>query len=253
MQDPITTTIPTTAEHPGHGVLRTSAQAPSLWQQMVGVFTAPTALFNRLAKAPRWGQAQWAVIVVAWLMIIAWGLKVDVDAFQRPILEQNSQLSANQINQTIAVSTRFILPMGIFSSSLRSLFSNLGMGMVFWLFALSTKEAKKPSFLHALSAATVPNLVLVPYTLMMGAVCMVRGVGSQIPERLAPSGLAYYLQPENPKLYGLLAQVDPFILAYFLLLYLGVRHTMRLQRGDAIACTALGVLIFLAWKVYFWV
>ena len=254
MQDPIAATIPTSVEQPSSpGVTRGRSQAPNLWEQVVGVFTAPIELSKRLAKTPRWGHAQWLIIVVAWLMITVWSLKVDVDAFQRPILEQNSQLSAKQIEQTIAVSERFILPMSDFSAALRSLLSNLGLALIFWLYAMSTSQPKKPNYLHALSAVTVANLVLIPYTLLIGAVCFLKGVGSQIPERLAPSGLGYYLQPENPKLYGLVAQIDPFIIGYFLMLYVGARYTMRLERGDAIACTALGVLIFLAWKVYFWV
>ena len=253
MPESVVPSIASGSHSVGEKVAERRSEAPSIWQQVIGVFTAPKSLFQRLGSRPRWGQAQWVVLFVAWCMISIWAVRVDVDALQRPILERNAQVSASDVEQTIAVSTRFILPMAIFGGSVRSVLSNFSLALVFWLFGLSTREAKKPSFLHALSGVTVANLVLVPYTLMMGVVCWVNGVGSLIPERLAPSGLAYYLQPENPRLYGLLAQVDVFILAYFAMLYLGVRYTMRLQRGDALACTALGVVMFLAWKVYFWV
>lgn len=254
MQEPISTALPAAAATElGPEAVRGRLPAPTLWEQLIGIFTAPTALFQRLARTPRWGQAFWAMIIVGWFMMIFWGLKVDVEALQRPILEQNSQLTASQVNQAIGVSGRFILPMAIVSIVVRSLLAVLALGVVFWLFALSTGETKKPSFLHAMSASTVPNLVLLPYWLMIGVLCMTKEVGARIPERLAPSGLAYYLRPENPRLYGLAAQVDPFVIAYFVMIFFALRYTLRMKVGDAVVGTFLTVLLTVAWKVYFWV
>lgn len=232
---------------------RKPGTAPTVWEQLGGVFTEPVKLFQRLADRPRWGQAFMMLICCAWFMMAFWAVKVDVDAVQRPILEQNGQLSASQIEQTIGLSSRFILPMTIFTVVVRNFSAIVGLGLVFWLFSLLVDRSRKASFLHALSASSVPNLILLPYMLMVSIVCMVRPIGGRIPERLAPSGLAYYLRPENPKLYGFLAQIDPFIIGYFVLLYLAVRHTMRMKTRDAALCTALAVLITVSWKVYFWV
>src|SRR3954454_22953985 len=215
--------------------------APSIFEQIAGVFTEPAVLFRRLAGNPRWGQALWVMILVGCLMMTFWALKVDVDAMQRPLLERNGQLSASQIEQTIDVSRRFILPMSFASVMVRNLFGVLGTALVFWLFAFFIAEKEKPSFLHAVSASSVPNLILAPYMLMIGVVCMMKPFGGSIPERVAPSGLAYYLRPENPKIYGLLAQLDPFIIGYYVMLFLAVRYTMRLKPRHAAMCTALAV------------
>ena len=227
--------------------------APTLWEQVVGICTEPTALFQRLAATPRWGQVLWVTLVVGWVMMTFWASKVDVDALQRPILEQNAQFTAGQIDQAIEVSRRFILPIALFSIMIRSLFGVLSLGLVLWLFAMSTDGSRKPTFLHAVSAATVPNLVMVPYMLMVGVICFSKHVAAQIPERLAPSGLAYYIHPEHPKLYALSAQLDPFVIAYYVMMYLAVRHTMQLKRSDAVMCTSLAALLATGWKVYFWV
>lgn len=228
--------------------------APTVWEQLAGVYTEPVKLFQRLADRPRWGQALMVLICGAWFMMAFWAMKVDVDAVQRPILEQNGQLSASQMEQTIALSSRFILPMTVVSVVIRNFSAIVGLGLIFWLFSLIVSDrSNKPSFLQALSASSVPNLILLPYMLMVAVVCMVRPIGGKIPERLAPSGLAYYLRPENPKLYGFLAQIDPFIIGYFALLYFGVRYTMRMKTRDAALCTALAVVITVSWKVYFWV
>lgn len=254
MQDPIAPIPALVLERGAQEELpRTTTQAPTVWEQLAGVFTEPVALFQRLSRKPRWGQAFWLVIVAAVLMMTFWALKVDVDSLQRPVLERSGSLTASQIEQTISVSQRFILPMTYISVMMRNLFGILAMAFVFWLVAVTTGEKQKPTFLHAVSAATLPNLVLIPYMLMIGVVCMLHPVGARIPERLAPSGLAYYVQPQNPRVYGLLAQVDPFIIAYFALMYLGVRHVMRLKTSDAALCTTLAVVLTVAYKVYFWV
>jgi hypothetical protein len=230
------------------------SNAVTLWQQAAGIYTEPIALFQRLAVAPAWGQALWVMIVAGWIMMTCWGLAVDVDALQRPILEQSTaHLSASQIDQAIAVSSRFMVPMGIVSVVIRNLLAVLSLGLVFWLFAWTTEQSSKSSFLHAVSAATVPNLAFVPYTVMVTIVCLSRHVGARIPERLAPSGLAYYIRPENPQLYALSAQLDPFVIAYFAMIFLALRHTMRMKNSDAAMGTALAVLLTTGWKVYFWV
>src|SRR5262249_15872800 len=77
-------------------------------------------------------------------------------------------------------------------------------------------------------------------------------VGAQIPERLAPSGLAYYIHPGDPKLYALSAQVDPFVVAYYVMLFIAARPTMRLESGGALVCAALPGLLPIGWEGYFW-
>ncbi|HEX3581989.1 MAG TPA: YIP1 family protein [Thermoanaerobaculia bacterium] len=227
--------------------------APTLWEQATGVFTEPKELFSRLAERPRWGGALILIIAAAWLWVVPWSLKVDAEALYRPVLQQNGQMSASQIDSVIEVSRRFLMPMTLMAVFFRNLFSTMLFAVVFWLVGLSTKAARKPSFLQAVSASSVPNLVLIPWMLMVAAVSALKDVGSQIPDRLAPSGLAFYLRPENPKIYGLLAQVDPFIIGFFVLTYLATRHVMRLRVNEAAICTAIAAVAILGWRIYFWV
>lgn len=226
---------------------------PTLWEQATDIFTQPKQLCSRLADTPRWGAALMLVIVAAWFWAVPWSLKVDADALYRPVLASGGQVSATQIDSVIEISRRFLLPMTLVAVFVRNLFGTLFFGIMFWLVGLGAKGSQKPNYLQAVCAATVPSLILVPYFLMIGAVSAFRAVGSQIPDRLAPSGLAFYLRPENPKLYGLLAQVDPFIIGYFIVTYLAVRYVMRLRVSEAALCTALAVVVSLGWRIYFWV
>jgi hypothetical protein len=230
------------------------SKAPSVWEQFGSIYTDPVPLFQRLAATPRWGHAFLLFVAFAGITMTCWALKVDVEALQRPVLE-NARLSASQIDQTIAISSRFILPMSLVSTLIRNLLGVLLVGLIFLIYAATTAQPGRgrSSFLHAVSAATVPGLVLVPYMLMISVVALLKPVGGQIPERLAPSGLAYYVRPHNAKLYGVLAQVDPFIVAYFAMIYLALRHTMAMKKNDASLCTLIAVLLTIGWKVYFWV
>ncbi len=226
-------------------------QAPTLLEQVTDVFTAPKQLFIRLSDTPRWGGALFVLIVAACFWVVPWSLKVDADALYRPVLEKNGQMSPAQVENVIQIMHRFLLPMTLMAMFIRNLFGTLFFGMMFWFVGLWSD--RKPKLLQALSASAVPSLVLIPYFLMIGAVAALRDIGSQIPDRLAPSGLAFYLRPENPKLYGLLAQVDPFIIFSFILTYLATRHVMRLKVNEAALCTALAVVVSLGWRIYFWV
>ena len=235
------------------GVRPPRPKAPTLWEQLTGVFTEPKQLFTRLADTPRWGGALMLLIVAAWFWVIPWSLKVDADGLYRPVLEQNAQMTAAQRESIIAISGRFLLPMTLMATFVRNLFSTLLFGVLYWLVGLGSKAQRKPHILQAMSASAVPSLVLVPYFLMIGAVAALRDVGSQIPDRLAPSGLAFYLRPEHPKVFALLAQIDPFIIGFFILTYLATRHTMRLKANEAAICTALAMVVSLGWRIYFWV
>ena len=64
-------------------------ETPGLMDQIVGVFTSPVELFQRLNKAPSWGWALGLLILCSVIITVTWGLKVDVDEMARPALERN--------------------------------------------------------------------------------------------------------------------------------------------------------------------
>ena len=230
-------------------VAKPKVKAPSLMDQFIGVFTEPTELFKKLNAAPAWGWAAGALTVSSLVLIVAWGLKVDVDAMMRPALEQNAQLSGTQIDQVIDFQTRFLMPLAILGVLFGTPFTLLLGALLRWVVGLGTAEAEKPTFMQALSATSVSGLVMVPYALLTSLMCWVHKVGGLAPEKLSPTSVAFYLRPENPKLYGLYAQLDIFVLFGFVLVYLSSRHTLRLKASGAAINTALGVLMVVVFKI----
>lgn len=224
-------------------------KAPSLVDQFVGIFTEPTELFKKLHATPVWGWAMGALTVSSLVLVVAWGLKVDVDAMLRPVLEQKPQLSGTQIDQVIDFQTRFLMPIGILGVLFGTPFTLLLGALLRWVVGLGTAEAEKPTFMQALSATSVSSLVMVPYALLTSLMCWTQKVGGLAPEKLSPTCVAFYLRPENPKLYGLYAQLDIFALFGFVLVYLSSRHTLRLKASGAAINTAIAVMIVVVFKI----
>lgn len=190
-------------------------KAPGLFDQIIGVFTEPVSLFQKLNKAPSWAWAAGATAIMAIIVTIVWGLRVDMDAMLRPILEANPKIDSAQIDTIIEMQKKFIIPFGILGSLFGVPIVVAIIAFIYWLVGKATAEGPQPSYLQAMSAAAVPGLVMLPHSLAVLVMCFAREVGGATPDKLAPTSLGFFLHPENPKLLALLNFVDPFVIASF--------------------------------------
>ncbi len=217
-------------------------QAPGLGAQLAGIFTEPVALFQKLRAAPSWVPALVLVGICAIAVVTVWGFRVDWDAMIRPALEANPKVPAEQYDKIIEMQAR-IMP---YAMPVITVFF-LGLGTVvpallFFLLGRSGSEEGEPTFVQSLSAAVVPNLVLVPQQLIIGLICLTTAVGGRTPDKLLPTSLGYYLPIEQPKLGALLRHVDPFFIGVYVLTFLALRHLLRLKPAQA----WIGTLVCLA-------
>lgn len=223
--------------------------APGLMDQIIGVFTSPVDLFQRLNKAPSWAWALGVTIAGSLLITVIWGLKVDVDEMLRPILERNPQIQASQIDMIIEMQKKFILPFGI----LAALFGTAAMmalvGFFYWLIGKGLSEAEAPSYPQALSAAVVPGLVKLPQLLLLAVICLVRPIGGLTPDKIAPTSLGYFFHAENLKLQALFYGLDIFYLAGVVLTYLALRHLARMKVIGALICVLLPMALVIGLRI----
>jgi hypothetical protein len=224
-------------------------QAPSLMDQIVGVFTSPVELFQRLNKAPSWGWALGVLIAGSLIITVIWGLKVDVDEMLRPILERNPQIQSSQIDMIIEMQKKFILPFGI----LFALFGVAAMmalvGLFYWLIGKAFPEDEAPSYLQAFSAAVVPSLVKLPHLLLLIIICLMRPIGGLTPDKIAPTSLGYFIHVESLKLQAFFYALDLFYLAEAVLAYLALRYLVRMKTAGAWICVLLPTAITLGMRV----
>jgi Yip1 domain len=223
--------------------------APGLGDQILGVFTSPTELFQRLNATPAWGWALGTIIVASIILAVLWGLKVDVDEMLRPILEKNPQIASSQIDMIIEMQKKFIIPFGILGSLFGTAAAMFLLAFLFWLVGKGTAEADPPSYQQAVSAVAVPSLVRLPYMLLVGVICLVKSFGGLTPEKIAPTSVGYYLHVESVKLHALLYTLDLFFIAEAVLLFLAARHTMRLKTSGATICLLITLVLGIGLRV----
>lgn len=217
--------------------------APSLLDQVLGVFTDPVALFKRLHQTPVWKGALALTMLLSMVMTVVWGLKVDVDAMLRPVLEQNPKIAPEQLDKIIELQGKFLVPGGIIMVVLMLTLGTLFFAWLYWLIGKVTAEGERPSFTQAISVNVIPGLVMLPKLLLIILMCLVKPINGLTPEKITPTSLGYFLTVENPKLMALGFRLDIFSLAAIVLLFLAARHTMRLKTSGAAACTALLALV----------
>ena len=223
------------------------AKAPSLLDQIEGIFTAPRALFERLNEAPSWVPALILAVVLGLVIAIAWGLKVDADAMLRPILESNPKIGPDQVDQIIQMQSKFILPFGILGVLFGIPIASLLAGLINWGLGRGFTEpgAQAPSFIQGLSAAIVPGLVRLPDTLIIIAMCVLKPVGGHKPDQIAPTSLGYFVHTASPKLQALFYALNPFTIANFVLAYLAMRYIVKAKPLGAAISVAIWICFVL--------
>jgi hypothetical protein len=214
-------------------------KAPGLVDQIVGVFTGPVELFQRLNLAPSWGWAMGLLIACALVITVLWGVRVDVDEMLRPILERNPNVQASQIDMIIEMQKKFILPFGIIMALFGTAAAMALVGLFYWLVGKALPEGEAPSYPQALSAAVVPGLVKLPHALLIAVICLVRPIGGLTPEKIAPTSLGYFVHAESVKLQALFYSLDLFYLAEAALAFLALRYLVRMKTAGAVLCVVL--------------
>ena len=224
-------------------------KAPSLLEQLVGVFTEPGALFSRLEATPVWGGALVLLTALNTAVAVLWALRVDVDAMLRPMLEANPKIPAESIDGIISMQTKMILPFSVLGGLLGLGVVSLILALVYWIVGSWTHEGRKPSYRQAFSATVVSSLVGAPKAVLLGIICSLKTIGGAKPDALSPTSLGFYLVPDSVKLHALFNALDLFTFASIFLIYVATRHTMRLKASGAAICAVIAALLMIALPV----
>ena len=212
---------------------------PSLLEQVVGVFSEPAALFQRLAVTPVWKAAMALMIVVNMVVTVLWARKVDVDAMIRPMLERDPRVPVDNYDTIISMQGKMILPFSLVGALLALPIICLVMALIYWGIGRATAERQPPGYPQAFSATVVAGLVLLPKLLLLGIVCALKNIGGAKPDALSPTSLGFYVVPESLKLQSIFNNLDLFTLASLFMVFLAARHTLRLRTQGAAACVAV--------------
>lgn len=220
---------------------------PSLLDQIAGVFTEPSALFARLRTRPVWLPALLLAIAVSLVAMLIWASKVDMAEATRHQMERMKDLFHMNIPDQ-AMDDAISKAEGkkpwlsaISGAVLGTPFVYLVVALIVWGFAaMGTEDGEEtPTFGQAFSLTSVHYLATVPSMLLAAVIALLRPVGGHNIQQMMPTVLGFYLSPESGFARGLVALVDPLWIFSFVLLALGMRHTLKAKTWAIGAC--LGV------------
>ncbi|MCE1227954.1 MAG: YIP1 family protein [Firmicutes bacterium] len=242
-------------ETPGSAPVQAAPQ--SVWDQLVGVFTEPTKVFQHLRLSPAWVGALILVIGTALFASLVWAAKVDMEAVvkhQMEVMEQAFHMAIPADAMDKAMEQAATSGQPILKSALGIIFITplifLVMAGILYGFTRFGGTDEEVTFKHAWAATVVHGLSMVPIALLAGIVCLVRPVGGAASyASLAPSNPGFWMHLENPWLRGLVGIFDPFYLFSFVVLFLAARHTLRLKTWAA--ALVVGLMGFFGFLFHF--
>lgn len=221
--------------------------APSLMEQILGVFTEPKALFTRLRTRPSWIPALLAAIAVSLVAMLIWASKVDMAEATRHQMERTQEVfHVNIPDQAMddAISKaegKKPWLSAVSTSALGTPFVYLIVALIVWgCAAMGTEEGEEsPSFGQAFSVTCVHYLSTLPAMLLAAIIALLRPVGGANIQALMPTSLSFYLRPEAASARGLVALADPLWLFSFFVLAIGMKHTLRAKTWAVALCLGI--------------
>jgi hypothetical protein len=221
--------------------------APSLLDQITGVFLEPKALFIRLRKRPTWWPALLTAVLIGLAAMLIWAWKVDFAEATRHQMERTQEVfHVNIPDQAMddAISKaqgKHPWLSAVSGAVLGTPFVYLIVALIVWgCAAMGRDEGEEaPSFAQAFSVTSVHYLVTLPSMLLAGLIALLRPVGGVNIQQLMPTCLSYYLSADSALVRGLIALVDPLWIFSFVVLALGMRHALRSRPWAVGLCLAI--------------
>ncbi|MBI1752170.1 MAG: hypothetical protein HY014_00865 [Acidobacteria bacterium] len=234
-----------------------SPQAPSLMDQIEGVFSAPKQLFARLRTKPVWISAMILAIAISLIAMLIWASKVDMAEATRHQMERMKDVFHMNIPDQ-AIDDAITKAEGkkpwfsaVSTAALATPFVYLIVALIVWGFAaMGTEEGEEsPSFGQAFSLTAVHYLATLPSMLMAAIIALARPVGGHNIQQLMPTTLAFYVHPESVGLRAVISLVDPLWLFSFFLLAIGMRQTLKSKTWAIGACLGFFAFFGIAFRI----
>jgi hypothetical protein len=213
---------------------------PSVWEDLLEIFYAPTAVFERRRETPAFGLALIILVILMLGLAFAFrGLMEPVfDAeFKRGMVQamkQNPQLTPEMMERGRSMAQKFMLVgVGLFW-----LVIPLVLGIVLWFVGkLMESKAELGQIVMVATYAMFPRVL----ETILGAVQMLVLPEGSIRGRYSLSlGIGRFLDPDGSQLLmAILGRVDVFTLWVTVLLGIGLSVMGRIPRGRAFLAAGL--------------
>ena len=221
-------TVPLSAERP-----------PSLWEDLLEIFYAPTAVFTRRRETPAFGLALLVLVLVMFGLTLAFrGIMeplFDIEWKRNMALaaQGNPQLTPERIAQARVVAQKFLLAGVVVTWFILPLLTGMGL----WLIGrVLDGKAEIGQVMMVSTYAFFPRAI----ETIAGAVQMLVLPENGLTSRYSISlGVGRFLDPSNHLLLAILGRVDLFTLWITALLGIGMSIMGQMPRGRAFLAAAL--------------
>jgi len=213
----------------------TSDRPPSVWEDLLELFYAPTTVFERRRETPAFGLA--LVVLTVLLVGLTFAFKdmmhpifaAEFDRSMAQAMRQNPQLTAEQMQAGRAIGEKFIV-VGV---GLYGLVAPLVLGLFLWLAGKAVEsKAEMGQVMMVTTYAMYPRVV----EAIINAVQVLIIPESAVTSRFSISlGLGRFLDPAtaNPLLLAVLGRVDVFTLWITVLMAIGLSVMGRVSLSRA--------------------
>jgi hypothetical protein len=227
----------------------TTERPPSVWEDLLEIFYAPTAVFQRRRETPAFGLALVIFVVITTLLSLAFKDIMDpvFDAeFKRGMaqaMKQNPQLTPEMAENFKNTAKKFVVPL----VAVTMVVLPLVVGLILWLVGKVLESTAELGQL--MMVATYAMFPRVLENIVNAAQLLALPMDDLDSRFRLTFGVGRFLDPvtTNPLVYTLLTRVDLFTIWVTALLAIGLAVMGKLPRGRAVLA---GVLMWVVGALY---
>src|SRR5207248_6859150 len=217
---------------------------PNPFQRIIGVLFSPDATFRSIAEKPDWLVPLVLLLIVALCAGVIMAPHMDFGAAAREAMEQNKNVSAEQIDRAVRISSS-IGKVLMYIAPVLSLIGLLVIaGVVLLAFRIFGGEGDYKQAFSVTCYASIPTIIKSVVTLI---VVMAKGgiIPAPAMQTIVRSNLGFLVDYKtNPMAFALLSSFDIFSVWFLALLIIGFAYVARVSKvKSAVTIISLWILV----------
>jgi hypothetical protein len=219
----------------------TATRPPSLWEDLLEIFYAPTAVFERRRETPAFGLALLIFVVLGVVLFFAFRnvtqplIETEIRRGMVQAMKSNPQITPEMVPRMVEAASKWAIVGVVGVSALLPLV----LGLLLWLVGkVVESKAELGQLMMVGTYAVYPRLIEAITNAVQLLLIPEENIRSRFSVQL---GVARFLDPDkvSPVLLALLGRLDLFTLWITLLLGIGLSVMGRIPRGRAMIAAAL--------------
>jgi hypothetical protein len=216
---------------------------PNSLQRIIGVLFSPDATMASIAKRPDWVLPLVFLLIASFAVGIVIAQHVDFGATVRESVEQNKNMSQEQIDKAVKMGSIF----GKVATYLAPVFNVIGLLIIAGVLLLAVRLfGGDGDFKQAFSVTCYASIPSIIKAVVLLIIILARGgtISAQALATLVRSNLGFLADfKANPMAFALLSSVDIFSIWLVVLLIMGFAYVSRLSKAKT------AVIIISLWAV----